>query len=66
MDLGLSAGHDLDVPMPIASMVREMLQALVGNGYAETDFAALIALQAKNSGMTIKPENVKVSDGLES
>ncbi|HEX7927791.1 MAG TPA: NAD(P)-dependent oxidoreductase [bacterium] len=66
LDLGLSAGHDLDVPMPIASMVREMLQTLIGNGYAETDFAALIALQAKNAGLAIQPENVKVSDGLES
>lgn len=66
LDLGLSAAHALDVPMPVTSTVREILQALIGNGYADTDFAALIAQQAKNAGMTIKPEGVPVSDGLES
>jgi 3-hydroxyisobutyrate dehydrogenase-like beta-hydroxyacid dehydrogenase len=66
LDLGLSAARQLDVPMPVAGLVREILQTLIGNGYAETDFAALIALQAKNSGMTLQPENVPVDDGLES
>jgi 3-hydroxyisobutyrate dehydrogenase-like beta-hydroxyacid dehydrogenase len=64
MDLGLSAARSLDVPMPVASATREVIQSLMGNGYLDTDFATLIMLQAKNSGLEIKSENVKVSDGL--
>lgn len=64
MDLGLSAARSLDVPMPVASAAREVIQSLMGNGYLDTDFAALILLQAKSSGLELKSENVKVSDGL--
>lgn len=65
LDLGLAAARAMEVPMPVAGLVREILQSLIGNGYAETDFAALIALQAQAAGMTLLPENVPVSDGLE-
>jgi 3-hydroxyisobutyrate dehydrogenase-like beta-hydroxyacid dehydrogenase len=64
MDLGLSAARSLDVPMPVASATREVIQSLIGNGYLDTDFATLIMLQAKNSGLEIKPENVTIGDGL--
>lgn len=65
LDLGLAAARAMEVPMPVAGLVREILQTLIGHGYAETDFAALIALQAHAAGMTLLPENVAVSDGLE-
>jgi 3-hydroxyisobutyrate dehydrogenase len=64
VDLGLSAARSLDVPMPLAATVRELLQALIGNGFAAADFAALIEMQARGAGMKIVPENVPVSDGL--
>jgi len=64
LDLGLAAGRELDVPMPLTSITRDMVQTLIGNGYADRDFAALIALQARASGYEIKPENVPVGDGL--
>ena len=64
LDLGLAAGRELDVPLPLASLTRDMVQTLIGNGYADKDFAALIALQARASGYEIKSENVKVGDGL--
>ena len=44
---------------------RAYVQTLIGNGYTDQDFAALLMLQAKASGLALKPENVKVSDGLE-
>jgi 3-hydroxyisobutyrate dehydrogenase-like beta-hydroxyacid dehydrogenase len=66
VELGLAAARALDVPMPLAAAVRELLQALIGNGFAESDFAALIEMQARGAGMKIAPENVPVSDGLES
>ena len=64
LDLGLEAGRELEVPMPLASLTRDMVQTLIGNGYSAQDFAALIALQAKASGIELTPENVAVSDGL--
>ena len=64
MELGLSAARKLDVPMPVASMTREIIQNLIGNGYTDCDFAALIEMQAKNSGYEIKSEDVEVATGL--
>jgi 3-hydroxyisobutyrate dehydrogenase len=64
LDLGLSAGREFGVPMPLASLTRDMVQALIGNGYTEQDFSALLLLQARASGVELKSENVEVGDGL--
>jgi 3-hydroxyisobutyrate dehydrogenase len=64
IDLGLSAGKQLNVPMPLTSITRDIVQTLIGHGYTDKDFAALIELQARASGIELKPENVPVSDGL--
>jgi len=64
IDLGLSAGRRFGVPMPLASTTRDMVQALIGNGFADKDFASLIMLEARASGLELQPENVPVSDGL--
>lgn len=64
MDLGLAAARGQNVPMPVAVAAREAIQALIGNGYLDEDFARLITLQARNSGLELKPENVAVEDGL--
>ena len=63
LDLGLSAGRELGVPMPTTSVARDVVQTLIGNGY-DQDFSQLLLLQAKASGIELKPENVNVSDGL--
>ena len=65
LDLGLEAAHELGVPMPIAAATREIVQTLIGHGYTDCDFAALVELEAKGAGLKLVPENVKVSDGLE-
>jgi hypothetical protein len=36
----------------------------VGSGYTDVDFAALIELQARVSGLDLVAEDVPVSDGL--
>ncbi|MBI3936592.1 MAG: NAD(P)-dependent oxidoreductase, partial [Betaproteobacteria bacterium] len=64
LDLGLDAGRELGVPMPLASLTRDMVQALIGNGYAEQDFSTLLLLEAKASGVALEPENARVGDGL--
>jgi 3-hydroxyisobutyrate dehydrogenase len=66
LDLGLDAGRALGVPMPLAAMTRNLVQSLIGNGYGEEDFAALIKLEAKAAGLELKSENAPVGDGLPS
>jgi 3-hydroxyisobutyrate dehydrogenase len=64
LELGLAAARALDVPMPLCAATKEIVQSLIGSGHVDDDFAALILLQAQHSGLDIKPENVKVDDGL--
>ncbi len=63
-DLGLAAARELDVPMPIAAATMAAVQGTVGSGRIEEDFAILLDQQAMLSGITLKPENVQVDDGL--
>ncbi|MFL5388598.1 MAG: NAD(P)-dependent oxidoreductase [Myxococcales bacterium] len=65
LDLGLAEARKREVPMPLAAVTREVLQSLIGNGYVDCDFAALLELEAKGSQLRLRPENVPVSDGLE-
>ena len=64
IDLGLAAGREFGVPLPLASIARDMVQTLIGNGYGDQDFSTLLLLQAKASGIELTPENVEVGDGL--
>ena len=66
MDLGLDAGRRFGVPMPLASDTRNLIQEMIGHGMTEEDFSTLLLMQAKASGIELKPENVKVGDGLTS
>jgi 3-hydroxyisobutyrate dehydrogenase len=64
IDLGLAAGRNFGVPMPLTSVARDMVQTLIGNGYTDEDFSTLLMLQAQASGVELKPEHVEVGDGL--
>ena len=64
LDLGLAAARERGVPMPVTVAAREIVQSLIGHGYADEDFAALLSLQAAASGLHLETENVEVSDGL--
>jgi 3-hydroxyisobutyrate dehydrogenase len=66
MDLGLEAGRNFEVPMPLAALTRDLLQQMIGHGMTEQDFATLLVMQAKASGVELKPENKEVGDGLSS
>ena len=61
---GLAAARANGVPMPVTTAAREVVQSLIGNGYTEEDFAALLSLQAAASGMELKSEDKQISDGL--
>ncbi len=64
LDLGLSAARELEVPMPLASITRDLLQQMIGHEMTEGDFATLLLMQAKASGLELEPEKVSVGDGL--
>ena len=64
LDLGLDAGRRFEVPMPLASVTRDIIQTMIGRGMTKEDFAQLLVLQAEASGLKLQPENVGVTDGL--
>jgi 3-hydroxyisobutyrate dehydrogenase-like beta-hydroxyacid dehydrogenase len=64
LDLGLDAGRRFGVPMPLASLTRDIVQMMIGRGMVDQDFAQLLVLQAQASGVALAPEGVPVDDGL--
>ncbi len=63
-ELGLESGRDLNVPLPTAALVHQLVIDGIGLGYGDEDFAALLTKTAAGAGMTIKSEEADVSDGL--
>jgi hypothetical protein len=45
--------------------VHQIVQTLIGNGYGEQDFAALVELEAQSAGLELESENSDISDGLD-
>lgn len=64
-DLGLAAAREREVPLPVASLVHQLIQSLIGHGYADQDFAALIELEARSAGISLESEGADISDGLD-
>lgn len=50
-DLGLAAARELEVPMPIAANVHQVVQAAIGLGLREEDFLTLYRHQARAAGL---------------
>src|SRR5262249_35105317 len=63
--LGLAAARRADVPLPVAALVHEIIQNLIGAGYADQDFAALLEVAAAAAGLALTSENADISDGLD-
>jgi len=63
-ELGLAAARELDVPMPTAALVHQIVTEGIGRGLGDQDFGALLELNAAGAGMKLEPENRNVSDGL--
>ena len=62
--LGFEAAEAHGVPMPVAAAAQQTVQALMGFGYEDVDFMALLEFQARASSLELEPENVAVTDGL--
>jgi 3-hydroxyisobutyrate dehydrogenase-like beta-hydroxyacid dehydrogenase len=63
-DLGLDAADGLGVSVPVVERVRELLAAAVEEGCGEIDFASLLGVQARASGLALEAEPGPVADGL--
>ncbi|HWE13956.1 MAG TPA: NAD(P)-dependent oxidoreductase [Solirubrobacteraceae bacterium] len=62
--LGFEAARATDVSMPLAAAAEQIIQGLSGTMGNEVDFAALLELAARASGLDLQPEDVEVDDGL--
>ena len=73
LDLGLAAGRELNVPMPVTATTREALQTHFGAAslkndpaaYLEEDFAAILETVALGAGIELESENTPYPTGLE-
>jgi 3-hydroxyisobutyrate dehydrogenase-like beta-hydroxyacid dehydrogenase len=63
-ELGLEAGRQLDVPLPTAAAVHQMIVAMIGRGYGDEDFMRLLTMEADAAGLDIRSEDTEVGDGL--
>jgi 3-hydroxyisobutyrate dehydrogenase len=63
--LGFEAADEHGVPMPVAAAAQQVVQTLMGFGYDDVDFMALLELEARGSSLELESENVPVSDGLQ-
>jgi 3-hydroxyisobutyrate dehydrogenase-like beta-hydroxyacid dehydrogenase len=62
--LGFEAAGELGVPMPLAAITEQLVQGMLAISGDDVDFAALLELQARASGLELRPESVEVDDGL--
>ncbi len=62
--LGIEAAQQTGVAMPLANATEKIVQQLLDVVGDEVDFAALLELCARESGLTLEAEDVEVDDGL--
>jgi 3-hydroxyisobutyrate dehydrogenase len=62
--LGFEAARELEVSMPVAAATEQIIQGMVAISGNDVDFASLIELSARASGLELVPEDVAVDDGL--
>jgi 3-hydroxyisobutyrate dehydrogenase-like beta-hydroxyacid dehydrogenase len=55
-DLGLDAARSLEVPMPVAATVYQLIQSAIGIGLRDEDFLSLYDQQALGAGLALEPE----------
>lgn len=53
LDLGLDAASQVGVQLPVTATVRERIQEAIDAGFADSDFAAMLAVQARSAGIEL-------------
>ena len=62
--LGFEAAREHGVAMPLAAATEQVVQGMLGLAGDEVDFAALLELAARASGLELESEQAEVDDGL--
>jgi 3-hydroxyisobutyrate dehydrogenase-like beta-hydroxyacid dehydrogenase len=55
-DLGLEAARSLEVPLPVAAAVHQLIQSAIGVGLRDCDFLSLYDQQARVAGLLFESE----------
>ena len=64
LELGLDQGRLLDVPLPTAALVHQIVLDGIGRGLGDLDFAALLKLAAARAGLGLQSEDSDIGHGL--
>jgi 3-hydroxyisobutyrate dehydrogenase-like beta-hydroxyacid dehydrogenase len=64
-ELGLEAARQLDVPLPVTALTHQIVVSLIGQGFGEMDFAALLEVVARGADFTLEADDRFVPDGLD-
>jgi 3-hydroxyisobutyrate dehydrogenase-like beta-hydroxyacid dehydrogenase len=54
IDLMLAAAQSSDVVMPLTAMTRQIMQAVIGEGFGDEDYMAIVKLAELQSGLSTK------------
>lgn len=57
LDLGLDLAREMDTPMPLSNVTRDLLQTLINTGRNDLDFSTLLLQQANAAGLEMKKEH---------
>ena len=52
VDLMLATARKHDVPMPLTAVTRQIMQSMIGVGFGEDDFMAIVKLAEQHSGLS--------------
>lgn len=64
-ELGLEAGRELDVSLPVSALVHQQVVDMIGNGLGDDDFSRLLEMAARGAGLELSSEERDdVTDGL--
>jgi len=64
LDLGLKAGEELGVTLPVTELTRALVQRSIDSGHGGRDFSVLLLEQAREAGMELESEDIEVGTGL--
>jgi 3-hydroxyisobutyrate dehydrogenase len=64
LDLGLKAAREKGVALPATQVVRDIVQACIDDGRAESDYTLILDKLAQQSGMQLMSEEAPLNDGL--
>jgi 3-hydroxyisobutyrate dehydrogenase-like beta-hydroxyacid dehydrogenase len=65
VSLAVDAATELGVPLPLGSVVKQVVESGLAEGLAAEDFAVLIEVAAKAAGLELVPEDVEVVTRLQ-